>query len=201
VEGNIGCGKSTFLRKMGEDVGCTVRLEPVDDWSSLLAKFDEDKARWGFSVQCRILASYLANRMESTVHEVILTERSVASSRHVFGNYLHCSGFFQEDDWIAYTTLYDTTKAVCTVPKVYIYVDTPPEICFERATSRGRTEEAGLSLGYLEGLERNYRRFIGLGEDRLEHFDKVFFIDGTQAVSDIVDAGKKIVASIIRQKI
>ena len=58
IEGNIGTGKTTFL-KMLEKYGCEVIYEPVKVWQStcnddgknLLETFYSDMKRWAYSMQ------------------------------------------------------------------------------------------------------------------------------------------------------
>ena len=54
IEGNIGAGKSTLMRRLKTVLDCPVILEPVDLWTSVhgenaLATYYSDVCRYAFS--------------------------------------------------------------------------------------------------------------------------------------------------------
>ncbi len=58
VEGNIGAGKSTFLKIIHEQIQhITVSFEPLHNWQSkvygqsLLSNFYQDTKRWAFTME------------------------------------------------------------------------------------------------------------------------------------------------------
>ena len=62
IEGNIGVGKSTLIRKLAQrHPSWSVFYEPVEFWNQdhLLDRFYVDPAALAFQLQCRIFESYL----------------------------------------------------------------------------------------------------------------------------------------------
>ena len=56
LEGNIGAGKSTFLKILGEEFDLEIVPEPTDKWQkigddNLLNLFYKDTSRWAYTFQ------------------------------------------------------------------------------------------------------------------------------------------------------
>ena len=89
VEGNIGAGKTTFLKKI-EDLKINnfqIIYEPVDEWikSGMLGKFysDPDKYAFEFQEYCLKTRYSLFNKINKS-SEYVFIERSPFCDRFVF---------------------------------------------------------------------------------------------------------------------
>ncbi|GAQ92947.1 hypothetical protein KFL_012170030 [Klebsormidium nitens] len=112
--------------------------------------------------------------------------------RFVFGELLHEDGTLDPEEWALFRQLYDRSTQQLEVPKICIWVDTPAEVCFERARKRGREAETPLTLAYLKKLEAKYHDFLSSEE---AHFDEVYRIDGRQSAREVLRAAAAVVAS------
>ena len=81
IDGNIGSGKTTQLDLL-EKKGWKVRREPIETWP--LELFYSDKSRWALVLQLRILQTL---RPVDT-KDIVVYERCLLSTRHVFWEYL-----------------------------------------------------------------------------------------------------------------
>lgn len=70
IEGNIGAGKSTFLKLAGQELNnVTIDLEPVDCWQqqlfgqSLLGHFYTDPKRWAYTMETFTLMVRMADNI------------------------------------------------------------------------------------------------------------------------------------------
>ena len=147
VEGLIGCGKSTALRALRDALPCRVLPEPVHEWSPLLDLFYQDRRRWGFALNARVLVSYSRHRAQASGD--LLSERSPYSCRHVFGQVLYNEGSLTDKEWQLFRRLHD---ALAWQPDVLVYIRTPPGLCMDRILRRARPAEAGLTVAYLRKL-------------------------------------------------
>nr|CAD7269520.1 unnamed protein product [Timema shepardi] len=86
VEGNIGCGKSTFIKHFGQFPQVDSHLEPVELWrdvqgQNLLELLYKDIARWNFVFQNFVQLSRLNIQTRSTDKRVQMFERSLQNNR------------------------------------------------------------------------------------------------------------------------
>lgn len=168
IEGNIGAGKSTVLEYLSEH-GYEVIPEPVDEWAEWLCEFYNDKHRWAFAFQMKVLLSFLTRGPSDDRHAVF--ERSPMSTRFVFGQLLFNEGCLTEKEWELY-------KGVCESyawnPDVIIYIRVDPEVSLERITTRNRKGENKIDLDYIKRLNFQYNIMLKY------HQQKIFEVDGNQ---------------------
>ena len=175
IEGNIGSGKSTVLKKLKEAHPDWVFVdEPVNEWlalrnengESLLEVFYKDKKRWSYSFQnAAILYRYkklrevLDNRNPST-KTIILMERCLETDSQIFCKMLHADGYIDTlekklyDDWFAHL------NAMLPPVNAYIYVNTEPETSYERLKVRAREGESVIPLEYLKELHAYHKSWL-----------------------------------------
>lgn len=168
IEGNIGAGKSTFLKKITNELQCPLLSEPCDEWQNingynLLDFFYTDIKRWAYSFQ---LYAFLT-RMESIQKQLntidynnfFISERSIFADRYVFGDVCYRDGNMTELEWNMYTKWFDWTIERIdkkTLPSAIIYLKVIPELSHQRVNIRGRSEEKNLPLEYLSKLNEKY---------------------------------------------
>lgn len=182
LEGNIGAGKSTL--------GCAWRAsglfefipEPVPVWkqdfaADMLDTFYRDMGRWAFTFQITTLATRVKTRDQVaalTEHPRVLLERSIFTDRYVFALTLRYIGAISEAEWQVYERLWNfVVSHTAARPHAILYLRTPAEVCLERIRCRGRAEESGVSLAYLQQLE-------SLHDAWLLSRERVVVLDGTQ---------------------
>ena len=189
IEGNIGSGKSTLLHhleKYCENHENIVFLkEPVDEWTqikadgeNILEKFYRDPHKYAFSFQVLAHATRLSSlkRAIETDCKLIISERSLESDKNVFAKMLHNEG---KIDSVCYQIYCMNFAQDFTVDKV-VYVDTAPEICFERIAKRSRSGESEISLEYLQKCDEYHKAW-------LTPFDKPILHLKTDAETDCMN--------------
>jgi len=176
LDGNIGSGKSTLLseiRKQLYDVH--VVDEPVGPWTALknekgenlLGLFYGDKRRWAYTFQnCAILTRLKSikaavDNLDPTVKgpQVILTERSVLTDKHVFAEMLRDSGDIDQLEWDLYESWFNIFHKQHQVNGI-IYLSTSSQTSNERIHIRNRPEEEGIALSYLDALDTQHKKWI-----------------------------------------
>jgi deoxyadenosine/deoxycytidine kinase len=174
IDGNIGSGKTTQIKLLQEE-GLDVLQEPVKDWP--LELFYNNKRRWAFLMQMSVLAGFS--------EKADIYERSPASSFEVFWYYMNDNGFVTYEENKTCTKMY---RVHGWVPDVYIYINTPPEICHQRISKRFQDGDSAVSIEYLIELQKYYTQYINSNSN-------VYVLDGTKSPEDI----HKQIISIIKE--
>ena len=159
LEGNIGVGKSTFLKLI--ETQCPeifVIQEPQESWSSqaygqsLLENFYKDAHRWAYTIETLALVTRIKHHMSTQTlkHPFCLMERSVYSGYYCFAQNGYANGFLSPLEWDVYSRMVDLlVHQHCNPPHGFIYLRATPEICFDRVKKRGRQGEDHMSFDYL----------------------------------------------------
>lgn len=169
LEGNIGAGKSTFLKILGKYLNAQLVFEPHNDWQhvggeNLLDKFYTDAPRWAYTFQSYAFISRIKEQEKfakiNNFHFQIL-ERSVYSDRYCFAKNCFELGLMTALEWQLYHEWFGWLVTTYTSqPTAFIYLRTDPEICFERIKFRGRQEEKDISLDYIQLLHRKHEDWL-----------------------------------------
>lgn len=177
IEGNIGSGKSTLLQQL--EIYCennkkiVFLKEPVDEWTqikdsdgeNILEKFYRDPHKYAFAFQIMAHATRLSNLKrvikENPDCETIICERSLESDKNVFANMLYNEGKIDAVCYQIYNLNFAENKEYA-VDRV-IYVETDPEICFQRIAKRARSGESSIPLDYLQKCDEYHKTWITTG--------------------------------------
>jgi deoxyadenosine/deoxycytidine kinase len=169
VEGNIGAGKSTFLKVINTFLNAQVVYEPHTKWQdiqgeNLLERFYADPKRWAYSFQTYAFVTRVLEREKaalSNCHPFQILERSVFSDRYCFAKNCYELGMMNALEWKLYQEwfawLVDTYMAK---PSGFIYLQTDPIVCYKRLLKRNRQEETSVTLEYLQQLHDKHEKWL-----------------------------------------
>lgn len=169
LEGNIGAGKSTFLKVINTFLNAQVVFEPHEKWQSiagenLLDRFYADTQRWAYTFQTYAFITRILEREKAArknTHPFQILERSVFSDRYCFAQNCYELGLMNALEWKLYQEWFAWLVDTYTVkPSGFIYMQTDPKVCYKRLLKRNRTEEAGVSLEYLELLHNKHEKWL-----------------------------------------
>ena len=175
LDGNIGSGKSTLLKEIRAQIpDIYIVDEPVDQWTylsdknekNILELFYEDKKRWGYTFQTCALLSRQKNMQNMINHintitstpQIILTERSILTDKHIFAEMLHNTGNLSTIEWELYNNMFNIISQSYAVHGL-IYLSTSVKTSKERIELRGRPEEDGISIEYLNDLHTQHEKW------------------------------------------
>ena len=176
LDGNIGAGKTTLLQEIRRQIPeIYIENEPVDQWTELvdehernmLELFYEDKKRWGYTFQTCALLTRQKN-MESmlqhvnkttTTPQLILSERSNLTDKHIFADMLYRTGNMTLLEWKLYNSMFDMISQRHTVHAI-IYISTSSLTSKSRIERRGRPEEENITIKYLNELDKQHQSWI-----------------------------------------
>jgi deoxyadenosine/deoxycytidine kinase len=170
LEGNIGAGKSTFLKMIAQhEQEISVGLEPINNWhtessgQSLLKNFYENPHRWAYTLETLAMMSRIKEHQLEQQHPSRwrVVERSIYSGYYCFARNSYASGFLLDIEWNIYQEWFDfLTRKNCLPPHGFIYLQVDPVIAFERTKKRNRSAESSLSLDYLKHIDKLHNAFL-----------------------------------------
>ena len=160
VAGNIGAGKSSLTRLLGDRFQWKPYYESVDD-NPYLADFYGDMNRWSFHLQIY----FLANRFKS--HKLIvegdssvIQDRSIYEDAEIFARNLFDIGKMENRDYENYVSLFHVMMEYLKPPDLMIYLQASVDTLVRQIASRGRSFEQGIQRSYLEQLNTLYEGWI-----------------------------------------
>jgi deoxyadenosine/deoxycytidine kinase len=176
LDGNIGAGKSTLLAEIRNKLhDVHIVDEPVGQWTALknaegknlLELFYEDKKRWSYTFQNCAILTRLKNiqdaveNLDSTLKgpQVIITERSVLTDKHVFAEMLYDAGDIDPLEWELYESWFNIFGKKHPV-KAIIYISTSSNTSKERIQIRNRQGEDRIGIDYLDALDKQHKKWI-----------------------------------------
>jgi deoxyadenosine/deoxycytidine kinase len=181
IEGNIGSGKSTLLEYLKKkynsdnDKKIIFLREPVDEWenikdengTTILEKFYADQKTYSFSFQMLAYISRLSllkKTIQNNPHAIIITERSLVTDKMIFAKMLYDSGHIKYIEYQIYLKWFECFANDYPINKV-IYVNSSPEICYERIHERSRVGESEIPLTYLNNCDEYHKNMISSFSD------------------------------------
>lgn len=170
VDGNIGAGKTTFLRILSDYFCAHVVYEPTAKWQkiigqeNLLENFYRDTPRWAYTFQSyAFVTRILEQESHALAHSepIQILERSVFSDRYCFAKNCFELGFMSELEWKLYQDWFSWLVDNYVIrPNGFIYLRVDPLVCYKRLVKRQRKEEIGISLDYLDRLHQKHEDWL-----------------------------------------
>jgi len=184
IDGNIGSGKSTLYNflmekyKNNKEIGFVE--EPVDTWNTvvdeqnvpILTNLYKDTHKYAFRFQMMAYISRLhliRKAVLSNKYQVIITERSVMTDRHIFAKMLHEDGHISLDEMTIYLSWFDEFLSE-VYPSSFVYVRASSAICDGRIKKRARPGEI-IDSDYLHRCHEFHEKWLGSMGDNVVVLD------------------------------
>lgn len=167
VEGPIGVGKTTLVRRLSERFNARTVLEIFEE-NPFLASFYDDPTRHAFQTEMFFLLSRYRQQEE-------FAQTDLFSSAHV-SDYLFVkcrlfAGLTLNDHELAlYDRMYNILTTQVAAPDVVVHLRAPVEVLLERIQMRGRDYEQKMDPAYLERLSALYHNYFA-------HYDDAPLVD------------------------
>lgn len=182
VEGNIGAGKTTFLKLISQNFShISVVFEPLHNWQnkvygqSLLTNFYKEPKRWAYTMETLAMICRVQEHLkeQTNTNPFRLMERSIYSGHYCFAKNDYQNGFLSEMEWKVYLQWFDfLIPNHCKAPKGFIYLKVSPEIAYERIKKRKRLAEKNITLSYLKHINTCHEEFLISKKSVLEDIQK-----------------------------
>jgi len=182
IEGNIGAGKSTFLRLLGKYLPyIAISPEPLHNWQnqmygqSLLTNFYQDPQRWAYTLETLTLLSRVKEHCaEQGRVGCVVFERSVYSGYYCFAKNSYACGFMSDLEWHAHNTWFNNLiPATCKPPLGFIYLHVDPIVAFKRIKKRNRHAEKNMTLQYINQIAQRHEDFLIKKVDILQSIKEI----------------------------
>ncbi len=187
VEGNIGAGKSTFMRMLEDRLSIdssnkiVMVYENVDEWmsvrdsatdsKSIFDLFYTDKSKHAFMFQSYVLMSRVADMMRRMRAEegcpenvVFVCERSFMTDLEVFAKILKDDGDMSPHEFAVYESWHKLVRDVfasnTALLNGQIYLRASPAVCVERINRRARRSEDLIDGKYIAKLHRRHEQWM-----------------------------------------
>jgi deoxyadenosine/deoxycytidine kinase len=205
IEGNIGTGKSTFLKKLNEDLNCEIIYEPLEQWidtkdennKNILDNFYKDTNRWCFTFQVNALItrSISINKPQESKYRFV--ERSVYTDKNVFAENSYKSGNMNQIEMDLYNKYFDWIQEhFKTEPDGIIYLRADPETSYERIKKRSRDEESIIPLDYIKQIHEKHENWLQNERNVLILDANVEFEKNKKNFNDMIEKIKRFVQTL-----
>jgi len=170
IEGNIGAGKTTFLKMIDKFLPYVKIVdEPLNSWNnkshgaSLLSNFYSDTERWAFTMEMFTLMRRVQEHIREQIKcdQYVVMERSIYSGYYCFALNSYEQGFMNDLEWEIHKQWFNyLVNEKCAHPKGFIYLKTTPKIAYERTKKRNREGEEIIPLSYFQQIDKQLEQFL-----------------------------------------
>nr|XP_056718762.1 thymidine kinase 2, mitochondrial [Euleptes europaea] len=121
----------------------------------------QDASRWGITLQTYVQLTMLDQHKRPMTSSIRMMERSIYSAKYIFVENLYRSGKMPEVDYVVLTEWFEwIVKHLDVSVDLIVYLQTSPEMCYERLKRRCREEEKVIPVQYLEAIHRLYEEWL-----------------------------------------
>lgn len=163
IEGNIGAGKTTLAKMLGDDFNAKLVLERFAD-NPFLPKYYEDMERYAFPLEM----SFLADRYQQLSDDLAqfdLFKSFIVSDYYIFKSLIFAQVSLSNEEYKLYRRIFDVMYKEITKPDLYVYLYQSTESLLENIKKRGRNYEQNIKPEYLEQIHEGYVNFIKTEQD------------------------------------
>lgn len=156
----MGVGKSTLTAALAERLGAEAYYESVAE-NPYLARFYEDMKRWSFHSQFTFLSQAFRQHCDILQSSnVCVQDRTIYEHFHVFASSHFEQGLLDPEEFRSLEDHFRNLTRVVPGPDLMIYLRASIPTLVDRIRGRDRSIEANVQVGYLQGLEDRYERWM-----------------------------------------
>ncbi len=158
IEGNIGAGKTTLAKMIGDEFNAKLVLERFAD-NPFLPKYYDDMERFAFPLEM----SFLADRYQQLTDDLAqfdLFKNFIVSDYYIFKSLIFAQISLAKEEYTLYRRMFDIMYREITKPDLYIYLYQNTERLLDNIKNRGRDYEQKIAPDYLEKIHQGYSNFI-----------------------------------------
>ena len=158
IEGNIGSGKTSLAKKIGDDYNARLILERFAD-NAFLPKFYEDKERYAFTLEMSFLADRY-HQLSDGIAQFDLFKNFIVSDYFMFKSLIFAQVTLPKEEYSLYRKMFDILYKEISKPDIYVYLYQNTKRLLENIKNRGREYEQNIQPEYLDRIHEGYLNFI-----------------------------------------
>lgn len=158
IEGNIGAGKTSLATLISDEFSGRLVLERYAE-NPFLAKFYENKERYGFALEMSFLTDRYQQVNEQLSH-LELFSKFIISDYDIFKSLIFASVTLNKDEFSLYRKIFYILYKEIPKPDLYIYLLQNSEQLLKNIQKRGRSYEQQIPKSYLDDIQHSYLNFL-----------------------------------------
>ena len=157
VEGPIGVGKTSLVRRLATHLRAEVLLEEAEE-NPFLQQFYQDRRHAAFPAQLFFL--FQRSRQWSNLLQADLFRQRLVADFMLEKDRLFARINLDTEELKLYEQVYERLSMQAPSPDLVVYLQAPVETLMQRIHKRARPQEAGIDRGYLQQLCDAYTEFF-----------------------------------------
>lgn len=162
IEGPIGVGKTTLVKRLAELFGYHTLLEQAEQ-NPFLEKFYEDQQQNALATQLFFLFQR-ARQLEQLQQHDLFEPLHVADFM-IEKDRLFAETILSPDEFKLYDLVYQQLAIQAPKPDLVVYLQAPTHLLMQRIQQRGIRAEQHIHASYLEQINEAYSRFFHYYDD------------------------------------
>jgi len=163
IEGNIGTGKTSFVKLLAEEYDAYSFFEEFSE-NPFLPKFYEDPKKHAFPLELSFLAErYHQLKNELNTHDIF--HNTIISDYYFVKSLIFAQINLPIDEFNLYKNLFDIILQKLPKPNLFVYLYSDISRLQENIKGRGRVYENAISDDYLEQIHLGYFNFLNQQKD------------------------------------
>lgn len=158
IEGNIGSGKTSLAKKLGDDFNAKLVLERFAD-NPFLPKFYEDQERFAFPLEMSFLADRY-QQLSDGLAQFDLFKNFIVSDYYIFKSLIFAQVTLPAEEYKLYRKMFDILYKEIIKPDIYVFLHQSTDGLLQNIKKRGRVYEQNIESAYLDSIQTAYINFI-----------------------------------------
>lgn len=157
VEGPIGVGKTSLVKKLASSFNTGLMLEKAED-NPFIAQFYQNPGQYALSAQLFFLLQ--RTQQVQNFRQIDLFQNAHIADFLIDKDRLFAELTLNTDELKLYQQIYQRLTIDAPRPDLVIYLQAPVETLLSRITNRGRSYEKPIKYDYLAQLSDSYTKFF-----------------------------------------
>lgn len=176
IEGNIGVGKTTFVKMLSQSLNCKMILEQFED-NPFLKQFYDQPDRYALSLELFFMSERFQQLSDSV--QIDLFSEQVISDYFFMKSKLFAKNNLSEQEFLLFSRFADIALKNLAKPDILIYLHSSVSRLKENIDYRSRAYEKNISEKYLLDIQHLYFDYFKKKQDfpililDVEHVDFV----------------------------
>lgn len=163
IEGNIGAGKTTFAKMLGEEYDARLILERFAE-NPFLPKFYADPDKYSFPLELSFLADRYGQLKEDLASRDLFHQHTIADY-YFMKSLIFAQNTLARDEYNLYRNFFEIIYERLPKPDLFVYLHLPEEQLIQNIRKRGRDYEMSIEPEYLKKIREGYFTFFSQQND------------------------------------